>query len=110
MWNGCDEFVRRTEVAALEEIRVVQYDSMRGLEGWCTLLVGLDAFYKHRLAHPNLRPDDRSMPEQVAKRWLLMALTRAASTLAITLDDPESEVARWLRCAALATPDAIEWR
>ncbi len=110
VWNACDEAVRRTEVAALDEVRVVQYDSMRGLEGWCTLLVGLDTFYRHRLGHPNLRQGDTTAPEVVAKRWLLMALTRAAQTLAITLDDPESDVALWLRLATAALPEGVvEW-
>jgi len=109
-WNGCDEMVRRMEVADLEQVRIVQYDSMRGLEGWCTLLVGLDAFYRHRLARPNLHAGDRSTPEEVAKRWILMALTRAASTLAITLDDPDSDVAQWLRRASVSLRDAVEWR
>lgn len=107
VWNGCDELVRQSDVAELDQIRIVQYDSMRGLEGWCTLLVGLDTFYQHRLSHPNLRPDDRSTPEQVAKRWLLMAMTRAASTLAITLDDAQSEVAQWLRAASGNVPAAV---
>ncbi len=109
-WNGCDEIVRRMEIATPEQVRIVQYDSMRGLEGWCTLLIGLDAFYQHRLAHPNLHAGDRSTPEDVAKRWILMALTRAASTLAITLDDPDSEVAQWLRRASASLRDVVEWR
>jgi hypothetical protein len=110
-WNGCDEIVRRSEVPELDQIRVVQYDSMRGLEGWCTLLVGLDAFYSHRLAHPNLKAGEGTTPEQVARRWMLMALTRAAHTLTITLDDPSSAVAGWLRSAAATLPrDLVEWR
>lgn len=59
VWNGCDEEIRRTEVADNDEVRVVQYDSMRGLEGWSTVLVALDEFYTHRVAHPNLRSGDR---------------------------------------------------
>jgi len=111
VWNGCDEEVRRTEVAGDDDIRVVQYDSMRGLEGWSTVLVALDEFYAHRLAHPNVRSDDRCTPEDVAKRWLLMAVTRAAQTLAITLSDQASEVAGWLRGAAGTLPGGVlEWR
>ena len=105
VWNGCDEEVRRTEVPDNDEIRVVQYASMRGLEGWSTVLVALDEFYKHRVAHPNLRADDRCTPEAVAKRWLLMALTRAAQTLAITLSDPSSEVSDWLHHATGTLPE-----
>jgi hypothetical protein len=110
-WNGCDEIVRRTEAPELDRIRVVQYDSMRGLEGWSTMLVGLDAFYSHRLAHPNLKAGDRTTVEQVAQRWMLMAITRAAHTLTITLDDPGSAMAAWLRTAAATLPrEVVEWR
>lgn len=38
---------------------------------------------------------DRGTPEGVAQRSVVMALTRAAQTLAITLDDPGSDVAQW---------------
>ena len=111
VWNGCDEEVRRTEVPDDDEIRVVLYDSMRGLEGWSTVLIALDEFYAHRLAHPNLRPADRCTPDDVARRWMLMALTRAAQTLAITISDPSSEVGGWLRRATRALPEgAVEWQ
>jgi hypothetical protein len=107
VWNGCDDAVRRGEPADLGAIRIVQYDSMRGLEGWCTLLVGLDAFYAHRLKYPHLTEGDRCSAEDVAKRWLLMALTRAAQVLAVTLDDPNSEVASWIHAAAAAMPEGV---
>ncbi len=107
VWNGCDDAVRRTDTADTGEIRVVQYDSMRGLEGWCTLLVGLDSFYAHRLKYPHLSDSDRCTADQVAKRWLLMALTRAAQTLAVTLEDPSSEVARWIHSAAAILPEGV---
>jgi hypothetical protein len=110
VWDGCDEAVRH-EPAATDEIRVVQYHSMRGLEGWCTLLVGLDDAYANRLLHPNLGAGDKRRPEDVAKAWVMMALTRAVQTVVITLNDADSEVAAWLREAVKASPDATaEWR
>jgi hypothetical protein len=111
VWNGCDEEVRRSEAPIYDEIRVVQYDSMRGLEGWSTALVALDELYTHRVMHPKMSAGDRCSPEDVAKRWLLMAITRAAQTLAITLSDQSSHVAEVLRAATGALPDGIvEWR
>jgi hypothetical protein len=107
VWDGCDDAVRRGNPADPGAIRIVQYDSMRGLEGWCTLLVGVDAFYAHRLKYPHLTDGDRCSAEDVAKRWLLMALTRAAQVLAVTLDDPNSEVASWIHAAAAAMPEGV---
>jgi hypothetical protein len=71
-WNGCDLQTRQNHVADTDEIRVVQNHSI-GLEGWYTMLVDLDDSYAHRLAHPNIRADDRRTPESVAASWLLMA-------------------------------------
>ncbi|HEY5425750.1 MAG TPA: hypothetical protein VIJ77_04295, partial [Candidatus Tumulicola sp.] len=111
VWNGCDDEIRRSEIAADRDVRVIQYSSMRGLEGWYTVLVALDDSYTHRVAHPNIRAGDSCTPEDVAKRWLLMALTRAAQTLVITLEDPASIVGQWLRQATKALPPGVvEWR
>ena len=83
---------------------------MRGLEGWSTLLVALDELYAHRVAHPKMSAEDRCSPEDVAKRWLLMAVTRAARTLVITLSDPSSQVFDWLQRAAATVSDEVAER
>jgi hypothetical protein len=82
----------------------VQYDSCRGLEGCATLLLSLDDLYTNRIKHPNLADTETVDPEIVARRWLLIPLTRAVHLLVIHVRDPQSAVASMLREAAVSLP------
>jgi hypothetical protein len=110
-WDACDGTTRTTAPASTEVWRIVQYDSCRGLEGWVTLALDLDELYAQKLRHPNYHRDDRQDDvELVARRWLLIPLTRAVHTLIITVRDPDSPVAAMLREAANAMPQGVvEW-
>jgi hypothetical protein len=62
--------------------------------------VDLDDLAANKHKYPNLKPNDPSVePDVVVARWLLIALTRAVHTLVITLRDPESDIALFLRGA-----------
>jgi len=107
VWDACDDGVRANPPESADAVRIVQYDSARGLEGWVTVALALDRLYEQRLKYPNLAPGDDCTAEDVAKRWLLMALTRAAHMLVVTVDDAASPVAGWLRDATASLPDGI---
>jgi hypothetical protein len=110
-WDGCDAEIRATDPQSAECVRIVQYDSARGLEGWAAFLIALDDLYAQRRKHPNLAAGETASPEDVAKRWLLMALTRAADVLVVSVRDWESETGRWIRAAAREMPKGVvEWR
>jgi hypothetical protein len=113
VWDGTNTSVRGTAPSGNDAIRLVQYDSCRGLEGWITVALDLDELYLQRLKYPNLNPaDPPADPAMVAKRWLLIPLTRAVQTLIITLRDPDSVVAQLLRTASEdpAVPrGVVEW-
>ena len=113
IWDATDDTVRGTAPQGTDAIRIVQYSSCRGLEGWITVALNLDELYLQRTKYPNLNPADPPVdPEIVAKRWLLIPLTRAAQTLIITLRDPDSVVAQFLRsaCEDPALPRGlVEW-
>jgi hypothetical protein len=79
-----------------DEVAIVPYASLRGLEGWATVLLDLDAWDDNRRRHPNTEPDEQTTADEVAKRALLLAVTRAAHVLAITTNDPSSRVAAWI--------------
>jgi hypothetical protein len=112
-WDATEPTVRGTAPEGTDAIRMVQYDSCRGLEGWITVAHHLDDLYLQRTKYPNLSPADPPVdPTIVAKRWLLIPLTRAVHTLIITLRDPNSVVADFLRaaCQDPALPaDVVEW-
>ncbi len=99
VWDACNERVRLTSRQP-GDMPVVPYGSIRGLEGWAAVLLDLDLFFDNKLRHPNIEDGDMLTAENVAKRALLLAVTRAAHVLAITVADGESQVARWLDEAA----------
>jgi hypothetical protein len=110
LWDACDDRVRDTVPSEPGQWRIVRYDSCRGLEGWVTVAYGLDqlAITKHK--HPNLASGETDTPENVVRRWLMIALTRAVNTLIITVADPAAPIVRPLRVAAAQLPSGVvEW-
>ena len=116
-WDAVDETARRSFPRSVMALRVVQYESCRGLEGWTTVLDGLDEFWEmkrkqaladlenqttNRVADPTLHA------KAVAWRWCMIPLTRPIDTLVITIRDRESALARVLERVALGFPDAVE--
>ncbi|MBD5654073.1 MAG: hypothetical protein IAI50_02690, partial [Candidatus Eremiobacteraeota bacterium] len=110
VWNACDPRVRDTVPGDMQAWRVVRYDSCRGLEGWVTVALGLDDLDAVRRKYPNLAPGEIESPENVARRWLMIALTRAVHTLVIGVRDERAPIVATLRDAASRMPDGvIEW-
>ena len=100
-WDGTDSAVRQSATAGVNALRLVRYDSCRGLEGWITVALDIDQFVDTKERYPNLHPDDPAMePQLVANRWTLIPLTRAVHTLVITVRDEHSRIAQALREAS----------
>jgi hypothetical protein len=110
VWDGTVSAVRETPPESEQSWRIVQYDSCRGLEGWVALSLGLDVLLAAKAKHPNLAPGEVETPDNVARRWLMIALTRAVQTLVITIDDPNAPIVATLRAAAAELPaGVVEW-
>jgi hypothetical protein len=54
-----------------------------------------------------LEPDEATTPEDVARNAMLLAVTRAAHVLAITIEDDASPVAAWIEDAAGACGEGV---
>jgi hypothetical protein len=121
-WDGASEDVRDSYPTEINQLRIVQYESCRGLEGWVAVNLGLDRFYnlklsafraaKSHIAASDLGSmgGDASAAHLYAARWLLIPLTRAMDTLVIQLDkDPLSPLHKALRSAAAEYADYVEW-
>lgn len=130
-WRGYDWQTRqnREYPSRLTSLRAVLYESCRGMEGWTTLCMGLDAFYSYTLANPNLDIDglrdnleadrglffnetafkERLNAEQraFALNWLMIPLTRSMDHLVIHLTDAESALGQVLQSI---DRDKISWR
>jgi energy-coupling factor transporter ATP-binding protein EcfA2 len=110
-WDASDFRTRMIAPAAPEEWRIVQYDACRGLEGWITTALDLDQFYAQKLRYPSVHRDGRADDAgTVARRSLLIPLTRAVHMLVITVRDRTSPVGTLLREASNAMPaGVVEW-
>lgn len=116
-WDGVDPVVRKDYPRSVEEHRVLQYESCRGLEGWVTVLDGFDEFWSAKFQEARVTVEGvgaGSSPEQRAAaqawRWVMIALTRPIDTLVLTLRDPDSPASRTLLRIAEQFPDFVEIR
>lgn len=115
VWNGVDDIRRRDFPRTLEEFRIVQYHSCRGLEGWTVVLNKLDSFWEH--SKENKLKTGLTSEEEIRylelnetaciQAWqrTLIALTRPIDTLVITLDDLSSKASLILLEVASKHPD-----
>lgn len=119
VWDGVDPAVRRNYPRSPKEHRIVQYESCRGLEGWTTVLDGLDEFWDRKrleaLEGLSRDPsdgfrDEALLAKHVAWRWVLIALTRPIDTLVITLSGEENEFSSAMKAVAGGFADIVDNR
>lgn len=116
-WDGVSGDVRSEYPTEVEQIRIVQYESCRGLESWLVVAFWIDRFFSRKYQEGlnlDLPRDLFTSPEELAKRyacqWLTIPLTRAIDTLVLHVDDEQSEFKSALRRVAEELPDVVEWR
>lgn len=105
----------RTMYPTKDQCRVYQYDSCRGLEGWCVVCADFDELIDYKLNTINLNGDELGFDQDKIKLkktflWSLMPLTRPIDTLVITLKNPNSEVGKILKQLADVYSDFITWK
>ena len=68
----------------MEEVRLLQYDSVRGLEGWTVVCMDFDVFLEEKSAEYQDEAVDTLMLENPRERkkkhlynWAMISLTRA---------------------------------
>ena len=117
IWDGTIVENRDEGFANSEQIRLLQYESGRGLEGWTVVCQDFDLFMneKKRQFDPDTKVDElllESKEEKLEKyllNWGLIPFTRAIDTLIVTLSNVESDVSKALRIIAYENSDYIEW-
>ncbi|WP_417888114.1 AAA family ATPase [Zunongwangia sp.] len=116
-WDGTSTDLRTEYVVDLNEHRLLQYESCRGLEGWTTVNLDFDKFIDYKKETFKEEKDNyelalESFDEKRRKfvyLWALIPLTRAIDTLIITLSNPDNEVSKILYEVYKENPDFIEW-
>jgi hypothetical protein len=117
IWDGTSSSRRSEYPTLLDEHRLFQYDSCRGLEGWTVVCLWLDEFFEYK---KRTYVDDgsaeqlalRTRDEEAnlfAARWITVPLTRAVDTIVIALRHSDSALAKALRRVASQCPDVVQW-
>ncbi len=116
IWDGTNRDLRTSYSINIEEHRLLQYDSCRGLEGWVVTCLHLDDFIKYKF---NTFEESKKREEALldfnhkrakfVNHWTLIPLTRAIDTLVITIRDRDSDTGKILRKLYEENPDSIEW-
>ena len=116
IWDGTDPNNREGYSIDAEDVRLLQYDSARGLEGWTVVCMDFDVFLEEKSAEYQDSSVDALMLESPMERkkkylynWAMIPLTRAIDTIIITIKDPTSETARLLKKLSEEHSDFINW-
>jgi hypothetical protein len=118
VWDGVAEDTRSGYPTSVKQVRLVQYDSCRGLEGWITINLRLDAFYYHKRSlfrapvgtEPGVFADDPTLAHLFAARWVMIPMTRAIDTLVIEISAEDSPLREALLRTQLSCSEFMEWR
>ena len=116
LWDGTNSDNRDGYCVNTDEIRVLQYDSARGLEGWVVVCMDFDVFMEEKEAE-YIDGEVNSLllesPEERKKKylynWAMIPLTRAIDTLVITIRNPQSKMASFIREVADICEDYVMW-
>jgi hypothetical protein len=103
----------RTTYPTKDQCRVYQYDSCRGLEGWCVVCLRFDELIEYKMNTYKMTGEELGLDEDKAKLrnvllWALMPLTRPIDTLIIVLKNKDSLVGKMLKELS-ESYDFIEW-
>ncbi len=97
-WDAVDPEERDSYPTSLEQYRIVQYESCRGLEGWVVMNFALDEFFEYKRQFAEFSDaeekdmffDKDEAASTFAKKWVMIPLTRAIDTLVIHISNPDS--------------------
>lgn len=117
VWDGTNRDVREHFPTHRDELRFVQYDSCRGLEGWTVVNYALDDLWQYKrdqwLAEDHAFDELRESRDEAAalhaSRWVMIPITRAIDTLVINVSDAPSSLRSLLRSLCDAHSDFAEW-
>ena len=115
LWDGTNADNRIEFSINLNESRVVQYESSRGLEGWTVCCMNFDAYMqiKEKQYNSNLEANVLFLESGAERKrkyllnWAMIPFTRAIDTLIITLDNEKSYYSMQLMILAEQNPDYV---
>ncbi|MEQ8387637.1 MAG: AAA family ATPase [Alphaproteobacteria bacterium] len=117
VWDASSADVREYYPTDRNALRIVQYDSCRGLEGWTVINYAFDDFYEYKFKQWMAAPQDRGdlfdteeeLASAFAAQWTMIPFTRAMDTLVINVAHPSSMIKDALKEVHGKRPDFVEW-
>jgi hypothetical protein len=117
-WDGTNKELRRDYPVKVDQHRLIQYESCRGLEGWTVVCIEIDELVKYLSNKYKEDTDNLELelesPEEKKNRyvymWSLIPLTRAIDTLVITIKDKNSDIAKKLYELHKENSEFVEWK
>ena len=117
VWDASAIDVRSHFPTDRDALRIVQYDSCRGLEGWTVINYAFDEFWKYKYEQWLASPQDPGglfdVPEEraaaFASRWAMIPLTRAMDTLVINISKQPGTVKDALAKVYSKREDFVDW-
>lgn len=112
-WVGAVANKKELNFPAPNEVRILNYESCRGLEAWCVICFNIDSFYfsqksssdaEKYLLHEGAILTSAARAAMYAITWVLMAATRAIDTLYLQMANPENELYKLCAEYAKANP------
>lgn len=116
VWDGVSFNIRETYPTSNNALRIVQYESCRGLEGWVSVNFEFDSFYESKVKSilydklGVISSDDIDEAHKETIRWLMIPISRAIDTLIINVKSNQSEFKQKLYKIYEICKDYVEWR
>ena len=117
VWDGTSRDVREHFPVHRDQLRFVQYDSCRGLEGWAAINYGLDQLWTYKFHQwsaeqhevDGLYQSTEEAAQLHASRWVMIPLTRAIDTLVINVGYEPSPLKEAILLAYRKRRDFVDW-
>ena len=102
---------------SVQQFRIVQYESCRGLEGWAVINFSLDELYENKYNYfyndehgsGDMLISQEEFARRQAARWIMIPMTRAMDTLILNISKNKSSFKSKLKCVSAQYKDFIEW-
>jgi len=117
VWDASSSDVREYYPTDRDALRIVQYDSCRGLEGWAVISYAIDDFFEYKYQQSLAAPPDLSdmfdtkeeLAAAYASQWVMIPLTRAMDTLVINMSNDKSAIKDAFAKIHEQRSDFVEW-
>ena len=117
IWDASAIDVREHFPTDRDALRIVQYDSCRGLEGWTVINYAFDDFWAYKYQQWMSSPQElgglfdtaEDGAAAFASRWSMIPLTRAMDTLVINVSTHNSRIKQALGNVHKQRADFVQW-